>query len=71
MQTSVKEYTRSPRISRRRFLGCAHPDALTLVLPLRTNVQVKAEAEAAIRKIAEAIRDRHPEAAQEALGQLK
>jgi len=51
--------------------GCAHPDALTLVLPLRANAQVKAEAEMAIRKIAEAIKDKHPEAVQTALQQLK
>ncbi len=51
--------------------GCAHPDALALVLPLRENAQVKAEAEAAIRKIAEAISDKHPEASREALEQLK
>jgi len=51
--------------------GCAHPDALTLVLPLRVNAQVKAEAEMAIRKIAEAIKDKHPEAVQTALQQLK
>lgn len=51
--------------------GCAHPDALNLVLPLRKNAQVKAEAEIAVRKIAEAIRDKHPDAARDALEQLK
>ena len=51
--------------------GCAHPDALTFVLPLRENAQVKAEAEIAVRKIAEAIRDKHPDAARDALEQLK
>jgi len=51
--------------------GCAHPDTLNLVLPLRTNTQVKAEAEIAVRRIAEAIRDKHPEAAQAALQELK
>ena len=51
--------------------GCAHPDILNLVLPLRRNTQVKAEAEIAVRRIAEAIRDKHPEAAQTALQELK
>ena len=51
--------------------GCAHPDALTFVLSLRENAQVKAEAEIAVRKIAEAIRDKHPDAARDALEQLK
>jgi hypothetical protein len=51
--------------------GCAHPEALTLVLPLRADAEVRAEADMAIKKVAEAIRDDHPEAARAALQQLK
>jgi len=51
--------------------GCAHPDALTLALPLRGNVQVRAEAEMAIRKIAKEIGSKHREGARIALKQLE
>lgn len=50
---------------------CAHPDALAVVLPLRTHDQVGSEAQLAIRRIAQVIRDKHPEAANEALRQLE
>ena len=51
--------------------GCAHPDALSLALPLLSNPALKSEASLAVRKIAEAIKDKHPQAAQEALEKLK
>ncbi len=51
--------------------GCAHPDALPLVLPLVSNAALKAEATLAVRKIADAIKDKHPQAAQQALEDLK
>ncbi len=50
--------------------GAAHPDALQLALPLLANAGVRAEAEAAVKKIAEAIKAQHPQAAAEALQQL-
>ena len=51
--------------------GAAHPDALQLALPLLSNSAVHTEAELAVKKIAEAIKDKHPQAAQDALKQLK
>ena len=51
--------------------GCAHPDALTLVLPLRVNAQIKAEVEVAVKSIADAVGEKYPEAARAALQQLK
>jgi HEAT repeat protein len=51
--------------------GVAHPDALTLALPLLSNAAVRAEAELAVKKIAERIKTSHPQAAQEALEKLK
>jgi len=51
--------------------GCAHPDALPLALPLLSNPALKSEASLAVKKIAEAIKDKHPQAAQEALEKLK
>jgi HEAT repeat protein len=51
--------------------GAAHPDALQLALPLLSNPGVRAEAELAVKKIAEAITDKHPQPAQKALQQLK
>jgi hypothetical protein len=50
--------------------GCAHPDALKLAVAQLAVAGVRAEAEAAVRKIAEAIKSQHPQAAQEALQQL-
>ena len=50
--------------------GAAHPDTLALTLPLLSNPAVRPEAEAAIRKIAEAIKAQHPQAAEEALQRL-
>jgi HEAT repeat protein len=51
--------------------GVARPEALQLVLPLLTNSAVRAEAEVAVRKIAESIKAQHPEAAKDALARLE
>jgi HEAT repeat protein len=51
--------------------GAAHPEALKLALPLLDNASVRAEAELAVKQIAEAIKETHPQAAQEALQKLK
>ena len=51
--------------------GVAHPEALQLALPLLSNSGVRAEAELAIKKIAESIKAQHPQAAQDALQRLK
>jgi hypothetical protein len=51
--------------------GAAQPGALRLALPLLDNAGVRAEAEVAVKKIAEAIKAQHPQAAQEALERLK
>jgi HEAT repeat protein len=51
--------------------GAAHPDALQLALPLLDNAGVHAEAEAAVKKIAEAIKAKHPQAAADALKRLE
>jgi HEAT repeat protein len=51
--------------------GCAHQDALALALPLLSNPALKSEASAAVKRIAEAIKDKYPQAAQEALDKLK
>ncbi len=48
----------------------AHPDALALVLPLLDKPGVRAEAEVAIRKIAEAVKDQNPQAARDALQRI-
>jgi hypothetical protein len=50
--------------------GAAHPEALQLALPLLDNTGVRAEAEVAVRKIAEAIKAQHPQAAEAALKRL-
>ena len=50
--------------------GAADPGALQLALPLLDNAGVHAEAEAAVKKIAEAIKAKHPRAAEEALKRL-
>lgn len=50
--------------------GAGHPDALALALPLLDNTAVRAEAEAAVKKIAKAIEKQHPEAAKAALERL-
>lgn len=50
--------------------GAAHPDALKLALEQLPNPSAHAEAELAVRKIAEAIQRQHPQAAAEALRQL-
>lgn len=47
--------------------GAAHPEALKLALPLLDKPAVRAEAAAAARKIAGAIKQKYPEAAQAAL----
>jgi hypothetical protein len=51
--------------------GCADPDALALAVDQLGNAGVRAEAELAVRKIAEAIKGRHPQDAQTALEKLK
>jgi HEAT repeat protein len=51
--------------------GDAQPEALALALPLLDNAGVRAEAEIAVKKIAEAIKARNPKAAQDALSRLK
>ena len=51
--------------------GAAQPEALALALPLLDNAGVRAEAEVAVKKIAEAIKAQHPKAAQEALDRLQ
>ncbi|MDD4871736.1 MAG: HEAT repeat domain-containing protein [Kiritimatiellae bacterium] len=51
--------------------GAVHPDALQLALPLLSNSAVRAEAELAVKKIAAAIKDKNPQAAQDALKKLK
>lgn len=50
--------------------GAAHPDVLALALPLLEKSAVRAEVEAAVKKIADAIKKQHPEAAQAALDRL-
>ena len=51
--------------------GDPQPEALGLVLPLLDNANVRAEAEAAVKKIAEAVKAQHPKEAQEALNRLQ
>ncbi|MDD4869288.1 MAG: HEAT repeat domain-containing protein [Kiritimatiellae bacterium] len=51
--------------------GAVHPDALQLALSLLSNSAVRAEAELAVKKIAAAIKDKNPQAAQDALKKLK
>ena len=51
--------------------AAAHPDALQLSLPLLSNAGVRAEAEVAVRKIAESIKAQNPQAAQEALQKIQ
>jgi HEAT repeat protein len=47
--------------------GAADPGFLQLALPLLANASIRPEAEAAVKRIAESIKAKHPEAAQEAL----
>jgi HEAT repeat protein len=47
--------------------GCAHPDALKLALEQRSNESVRAEADQAVRRIAEALKSTHRELAEDAL----
>ena len=51
--------------------GDAQPEALELAVPLLDNSAVHAEAEIAVKKIAEAVKAQHPKAAQEALNRLQ
>jgi hypothetical protein len=51
--------------------GAAHPDALKLALPLLDKTGVHAEAEVAVKKIAESIKGQYPQAAEEALKRLQ
>ncbi len=50
--------------------GAAHPDALQVALPCLENAAIQPEAEAAVRRIAEAIKPQYPQAAEEALKKL-
>ena len=50
--------------------GAAHPEALKLAVSSLNYPRVRAEAEAAIKKIAEAIKEKHPEEAKLALNRL-
>ncbi len=50
--------------------SAAHPDALQLAYPLLENESVRPEAQAAVKKIAEAIKGRNPDAAAEALQKI-
>ena len=51
--------------------GCASPEALKLALPLLEQPALKSEAAMAVKKIAEAIKAQHPQAAEQALQKLK
>ena len=61
---------RGPAPDSRRSRRAAYPEALQLALPLLDNAGVHAEAEAAVKKIAEAIKAQDPQAAEEALKRL-
>jgi HEAT repeat protein len=50
--------------------GAAHPDALKLALPYLSKPNVRAEAEMALKKIADSIKTEHPEAVEKALQRL-
>ena len=49
----------------------AHPGALTLALPLLSDPGVRAEAELAVKRIAESIKEEHPGVAADALDRLE
>lgn len=51
--------------------GCPHPEALKLAVGQLANAGVRAEVKLAVEKIAEAIKGHHPEAATEALKQIR
>jgi len=51
--------------------GAAHPDALRLAVGLLVRPGVRAEAEAAAKRIAEAIKGQYPQAAKDALEQIQ
>jgi HEAT repeat protein len=51
--------------------GDAQPEALQIAVSLLNNAGVRAEAEVAVKRIAEAIKAQHPKAAQEALSRLQ
>jgi HEAT repeat protein len=51
--------------------GATDPEALNLALELHANQGVRAEAAQAVKKIADAIKDQHPQAAQAALEKIK
>lgn len=51
--------------------GCNHPDALALALQQLDHAGARAEAVLAVRKIAEAIKAQHPQAAEEALRKIQ
>lgn len=51
--------------------GCASPDALQLALPLLEQPALRSEAAMAVKKIADSIKDKHPQAAEQALQKLK
>jgi HEAT repeat protein len=51
--------------------GDAQPEALQIAVSLLDNAGVRAEAEVAVKRIAEAIKAQHPKAAQDALSRLQ
>lgn len=51
--------------------GCSHPEALALAVGQLDQPGVRAEAVLAVRKIAEAIKAQHPQAAEEALRKIQ
>lgn len=51
--------------------GCASPDALQLAVPLLEQPALRSEAAMAVKKIADSIKDKHPQAAEQALQKLK
>jgi hypothetical protein len=51
--------------------GMAHPDALELAVSQFGNPEARAEAALAVKRIAEAIKDRYPDAAREALRKVE
>jgi HEAT repeat protein len=51
--------------------GAANPDALQLALPLLSNSGIRPEAELAVKKIAQSIKTKYPDAAQSALQKLE
>jgi len=51
--------------------GAAQPEALQLALPLLSNAGIRPEAEVAVKKIAQSIKAKYPDAAKDALEKLQ